>query len=304
MATPLCGWLPAARCLEFPCWCEARLANIDIAGGYMAVIFKVDDSKLLKKMKQYEAVCKKEVSQQIRNHGRLLGLELMRQAQPFYEAGGQKAAKEQGEGAISSDLNAIFIVLNAYWTERFKESKSINKGLYNKQGEEWLSDKYELAGTLREILDWHRKQKAGKRRPSKRGDKTMGRHKSQEYMVAPESLIKRAYKQIIKAVGWSKAGWAKAAQECKADTKAAAKLSGIPLWIKRHVGAARGNVVDMTNGWWNTSGNPKVILRSGVNWQSKIITEKQRRDSSNLTRGKFIRFLSTAIRAELKKQNS
>jgi hypothetical protein len=266
----------------------------------MAVIAKVDDSKLLKKMKQYEAVCKKEVSQQIRNHGRLLGLELMRQAQPF---GNPKSAKELGEGAISSDLNKIFIVLNAYWSERFREAKSFNRGLYTKEGKEWLSDKYELAGTLQEVLDFHRQQKAGKRRPTQRGDKTIGRHSPHEYMVAPRDLIKKAHKQLIKAVGWSKAGWAKAAQECKADTKAAAKLSGIPAWIKRHVSASRGSAVDMTNGWWNTSGNPKVILRSGVDWQSKVISKQQRSDAGNLTRGKFIKFLSAAIRAELKKQS-
>jgi hypothetical protein len=122
-------------------------------------------------------------------------------------------------------------------------------------------------------------------------------------MVAPESLVKKAYKQIVKAVGWSKAGWAKAAQECKADTKAAAKLSGIPLWIKRHVGAAKGAAQDMTNGWWNTSGNPKVVLRSGVPWQSKILSKNQTIDAVNLTRGKFISFLSRSIRAELKKQS-
>jgi hypothetical protein len=266
----------------------------------MAVIAKVDDAKLLKKMKRYEEVCKKEVSQQIRNHGRLLGLELMRQAQPF---GIDRGAKQLGEGAISRDLNSIFIILNSYWAERFKDAKSVNEGLYTKEGEEWLSDKYELAGTLQEILDFHRKQKAGKRRPSKRGDKTIGRHSPHEYMVAPESLVKKAYKQIVKAVGWSKAGWAKAAQECKADTKAAAKLSGIPAWIKRHVGAANGAVQDMTNGWWNTSGNPKVVLRSGVPWQSKILSKNQTVDAVNLTRGKFIRFLSAAIRAELKKQS-
>jgi hypothetical protein len=268
----------------------------------MAVIAKVDDSKLLKKMKQYEAVCKKEVSQQIRNHGRLLGLELMRQAQPFYEAGGQKAAKEHSELAILRDLWGMFIVLNEVWAARFKEAKSFNRGLYTKEGKEWLSDKYHLAKTMQEIVAFHRQQKAGKRRPSKRGDKTIGRHTPHEYMVVPKELMLKAHKQIVKAVGWSKAGWAKAAQECKADTKAAAKLSGIPAWIKRHVSAARGNVVDMTNGWWNTSGNPKVILRSGVQWADKVLSQNQIRNAVNMTRGKFIRFLSRSIKAELKKQ--
>jgi len=267
----------------------------------MAVIAKVDDSKLLKKMKRYEEVCKKEVSQQIRNHGRLLGLELMRQAQPF---GIDRKARDAGEGAIRKDLNMVMVVLNDYWHRRFKDAKEVNESLYNKAGEPWITDKYRLATTIKEITAWlkqNRNPNTG--RPSKRGDKTIGRHKAHEYMVTSEMLLEKAKKEVAKAVGWSKAGWAKAAQECKADTKAAAKLSGIPAWIKRHVGAAAGGAQDMTNGWWNTSGNPKVVLRSGVPWQSKILSKNQTIDSVNLTRGKFISFLSRSIRAELKKQS-
>jgi hypothetical protein len=270
----------------------------------MAVIAKVDDSKLLKKMKQYEAVCKKEVSQQIRNHGRLLGLELMRQAQPFYAAGSQAKGKEAGEKAIYKDMWMVFIILDDYWHRAFKDAKQIGRSLYTKGGEPWITDQYQLATTIGEVKAWLKKNRnPNTGRPSKRGDKTIGRHKAHAYMVMSEKLLEKAKKHVVKAVGWSKAGWAKAAQECKADTKAAAKLSGIPAWIKRHVGAAAGGAQDMTNGWWNTSGNPKVVLRSGVPWQSKILSKNQTIDSVNLTRGKFISFLSRSIRAELKKQS-
>jgi hypothetical protein len=268
----------------------------------MAVIAKVDDSKLLKKMKQYEGVCKKEVSQQIRNHGRLMGLELMRQAQPF---GIDRNAKESGEGAIRKDLNMVMVILNDYWHRRFKDAKEVNESLYNKAGEPWLTDKYRLATTIQEIIAWLKKnRKANTGRPSYRKSKDIGRHTAHEYMVTSERLVEKAKKEVAKAVGWSKAGYAKAAQECKADTKAAAKLSGIPLWIKRHVGAARGTAHDQTTNWWGKSSNPKITLRSGVRWMDKLLTEKQKENAKNLTRGKFIKFLSTAIRAELKKQKT
>jgi hypothetical protein len=45
------------------------------------------------------------------------------------------------------------------------------------------------------------------------------------------------------------------------------------------------------------------VLRSGVPWQSKILSKNQTIDAVNLTRGKFISFLSRSIRAELKKQS-
>jgi hypothetical protein len=305
LGSPILRRLPTPRRLEQPRRGKTGVENIDIGGivTMPKVIAKVSDEKLLKKMKQYEAVCKKEIGQQIRNHGRLLGLELMHQAQPFSKGGAAKA-KRQGEGAIAKDLNMIFIVLNDYWLSRFRDAKESNQDLYRKDGTPWLTDKYRLADTLNQIKEWHKSQRRKETgRPSFRGDKTMGRHKAHEYMVAPKRLIEKAKKELQKAVGWSKAGWAKAAQECKADTKAAAKLSGIPAWIKRHVGAARGTAVDMTEGWWNTSGNPKVVLRSGVSWQSKILPDSRKRNAVNLTRGKFIRFLSMAIKAELKKQS-
>jgi hypothetical protein len=272
----------------------------------MAVIAKVDDAKLLKKMKRYEEVCKKEVSQQIRNHGRLLGLELMRQAQPYYEKGGIKERYARMKKIISGDINSVVIALNDYWQARFNEarSKSIKWRLYNKKRESWLTDEYRLINTLSELKAYYKAQKNPNRgRPGPRGDKTIGRWKGVGFPVVPFELMVKLREQLQSRIFWSKAGWAKAAQECKADTKAAAKLSGIPLEIKRHVANARGAVQDMTNGWWNTSGNPKVVLRSGVPWQSKILSDNQRRDAVNLTRGKFIRFLSAAIRAELKKQS-
>jgi hypothetical protein len=253
-------------------------------------------------MKQYEAVCKKEISQSIRNHGRLLGLELMHQAQPFSKGGAGKALM-LGEGAIAKDLNTIFIVLNEFWTEQFKEAKRLNRGLYRKDGTMWLSDEYELKESESAIRAFHQQlRKTGSGgRPPRRGDKTIGRHKSAQFAVVPQELLSAYKKEVIKWVGWAKAGWAKAAQECKADTKAAAKMSGIPRWIKRHMGLAKGGAVDMTNGWWNTSGNPRVILKSGVGYQSKVISRGQITNAVNFVRGKYIRFLGYAIRAELKK---
>jgi hypothetical protein len=264
----------------------------------MAVKVTVSTEKALRKLKEYERVTGKTIAQSVRNHGRLLGLELMRQAQPFYKKKDDAKAFERGDGAVRKDMNMIFVILNSYWMSRFKDAKEVNESLYNKAGQPWLTDKYRIANTLSEIRAWHKSQRSKTNgRPSKRGDKTIGRHKEHEYMVTTLDLLQRAKDETAKAVGWAKAGWAKAAQECKADTKAAAKLSGIPNWISRHLSGARGTAEDKTN----NAKNPHVRLRSGVPYMSRILSQNQINGTLNQSRKNWISMMSRAIKAELKK---
>jgi hypothetical protein len=266
----------------------------------MDVKVTVSTEKALRKLKEYERVTGKTIAQSVRNHARLLGLELMRQAQPFYEKGAQKKAKEDSMRAISGDINSVVIALNQFWMAKFNNAraKSIKWRLYNKNREPWLTDEYRLISTLDELKAYYNAQKNPNRgRPAKRGDKTIGRHKAHGYPVVKFSLMKKLRVELQKRIGWSKAGWARAAQECKADTKAAFKMTGIPAWIKRHVSSARGTAEDFTN----RKGNPHVRLRSGVPWMSKILSQNQRDAAKNAMRQNWIKSMDYEIKAELKK---
>lgn len=264
-------------------------------------VIKVDEKKLLAKMKQYEKVMRVGISQSVRNHARILGIELMHQTQPFSKGGAGKA-KELGEGAIAKDILHVFVVLDSYWLNRFKDAKQVNQSLWRKDGTEWLTDKYQLADTLSEARAWlksRRKKTTG--RPPERGDLTIGRHTAHQFMVAPKSLIRKLIREVGKMVGYSKAGWAAAAQDCKADTKAASRGAGIPAWIKRHLNRSKGFAKDHTNGWWNTGGNPRVILTSGVKWMSSILSKSQITYAVNDTRKRYLKFLTATLRAEMRK---
>ena len=264
----------------------------------MAVKVTVSTEKALRKLKEYERVTGKTIAQSVRNHGRLLGLEMMRQAQPFYKKKEDTKALEKGENAVRGDMNMIFVILNSYWMSRFKDAKEVNESLYNKQGKPWLTDKYRIASTLSEIRAWHKSQRSKRNgRPSYRKSKDIGRHKEHEYMVTTLDLLQRAKDETIKAVGWAKAGWAKAAQECKSDTKTAAKLGGIPDWIKRHISTSRGTAEDKTN----NAKNPHMRLRSGVPWMSRILSQNQINGTLNESRKNWIKMMNYAIKAELKK---
>jgi len=123
------------------------------------------------------------------------------------------------------------------------------------------------------------------------------------YIVVSEKLADKCKKQAQKAVGKSRAGWAKAAQDCKADTRAQEKLSGIPSWVKRHMATSGGNAVEMDKSFFGggTAGNFRVILRSGVPYASSLLSRQVIADKANIARGRMAKFFKSAIRAELKK---
>jgi hypothetical protein len=244
----------------------------------------------------------------VRNFSRVLGLELMRNSNPFWEKSGKHStAKEKGEEAISKDLNQYLIALTSYWMDAFKDAKARGQSLYKKDGTAWLTDEYRFAETVDEVKRWYQPMRSGRTgRPPKRGDKTIGRHKAATYLVVPKHLIAKVKTQMNKAVGKSRAGWAKAAQDCKADTKAATKATGIPPWVKRHLGSSSGNATEMQKSFFGGGGAGafRIILRSGVPYASRLLTSKTIADTANIVRNNMAKFIQRTIRAELRKVKS
>jgi hypothetical protein len=269
-------------------------------------IIKFDEKKLLKKMEQYERVTGKEVTQQIRNFSRMLGIELMRQSRPFWVKSPNES-KEKTERAVLKDMHQYLIVLNQASQDAWAEAKTAKRSLYRKDGTEWLTDEYRMATTAKEVKEWYNKMRSPSTgRPPRRGDKTIGRHTAATFLVIPQSILKKVKAEILRAVGKTRAGWAKAAQDCKADTKAAAKLSGIPAWVKRHLPKSSGNAVEMDKSFFGSRNSKhfRVIMRSGVPYASRLMPQKVIRDTANIVRGRMAKFISRTISAELRKVKS
>jgi len=271
-------------------------------------IIKFDQAKLLKNMVLYEKVIGKEVNQQVRNFSRVLALDLMRNSQPNWDKNGKnKDALIKSKEAISKDINQYLIPLRSFWMDAFKEAKSLGLSLHKKDGTPWLTDEYRFAKTVKEVLAWYnpmRSKRTG--RPPKRGSKTIGRHTAAMYLVVPKELIAKVARKMNLAIGKSRAGWAKAAQECKADTKAASKGSGIPRWVKRHMGNSHGSAREKGGSFFGkgTAGEMRIILRSGVPWASRLLTDKTIADTANIVRSNMAKFIQKTIRAELIKRAS
>jgi hypothetical protein len=250
-------------------------------------IIKYDPQKLLAKMKEYEAVTGKEVAQQVRNFSRVYALDLMRQVIPF---GTKSDSRQSGEKGIWRDLRKAFRVLAANQIAKIHEARA-KGGRYIKV--EHDSGKAFWLDVQKDILTAGAEMKAHHKGMRKNGRVV----KSGDYAITTTQAMRAYEKVALKLVGWAKAGWATAAQKMGADTKAAEKGTGIPAWVKRHLGKSPSEVKDMTA----DKKNPRVRFDSGVDYMSFVLPRASAYASANIVRSKFAKFLQASIRAELRK---
>jgi len=272
---------------------------------------KISTERLRSKMMQYEAVTGKTVSQTVRNFSRVLALELMKRTAPPQIGGSATEAKKTGEQAITKDISLTTNGLNAQWLARYKEAidlglTSKTREFRRKDGSVWLTDKFDFTASLETALAHHqqeRKRGRGGYRPPVRKTKDVGRWKAWSMLVVPLSVEQSMRKKLIKKVGIAKAGWAQAGQECKADTKAAETLRGIPAWVKRHMVAGRGSARDRAGvRRWRAAANPRISISSGIRHMDQLLKRGDVQGRLDFVRGKYLRFLTTAIKAELQKK--
>jgi hypothetical protein len=95
-------------------------------------------------------------------------------------------------------------------------------------------------------------------------------------------------------VGMTKAAWAAAALQVNADVKDA--LSGIPAWVKRHVGKVPAAVVDNSEAI-----APKITLTNKLPWADKALRPEDHKEAIRISREKFYKSMGTEIRYALKK---
>jgi len=223
-------------------------------------IIKVDEAKLIRKMRQFEAATGKEVDQQIKNHARLLCVELGRQTQPLGFGSKQKGMVES---SILGGMGGLFFSVD-----------KVTKRTRNLVG-------------VGDALDFHKANKGKRRSP--------GRLAPPDRKTLKQRDWNRVLKDIQKRAGWAKSAWLAAAKQSGAKVGDLAR--GFPRWVKRHAGKAnartKGKNIDTA-----------VKFTSRIGYMDKVLSAQQQRDSLNLTRGKFIRFINRSLRAIYKKRQA
>jgi len=243
---------------------------------------KVDETKLRRKMQQYERIVGKEVRQLVHNAARLCAVECARYTFP---SGLGSAAKKQGEKKITKNIRGIFTIVNPTWWKEVASGKAFNNGgvaIHSKSGVVWATENQETISNLASAKTWHK---------SKRGSD--GQAKS--LGLLDRAIIKQAiYRKIIreteKKVGLVKAGWGLAAAACKADVRE--PLRGIPAWVRRNTIRAKGAIDDRKAsglGW-------KIKIKNQVSYARQALAPSNEGFAVNLARRKFFSMLNHQIR--------
>jgi len=264
----------------------------------------IDNTKLLVRMKRYKEVTGKQVAASLRRGARLLAVNMATSTQPY---GKNVAARKKGEAAIGKDLLRIFYVMKPENIQKFIDfygKKHTFK--FGHQGAAAIGDVTHQVLSSIEMKSWHKSHRlpgSGRTRNIKLKDglnvRTTTGIRFRDLAGLDVGIVSKPQfdnyvKYVQLRVGLTKAAWAAAAIQVKADVKDS--LSGIPAWVKRHIGKVPSAVVDGAD-----SIAPKITLTNKLPWADKALRENDYREALRISREKFYKSMGTEIRHALRK---
>jgi hypothetical protein len=249
---------------------------------------QIDDKKFLRKMKKYEEIVGKEVSQLVQNAGRLCAIECAKYTAP---RGNDTDAKKNGEKSLTKDLKQIFTSVNPRWWKEIiglNKRKTRNTALINeKTGQAWVTDKQQTISSLDAAAAWHK------------SNKNKGRTKRLiliDRAVVKQSIFKKLLRENLRKVGLSKAGWVVVAEQCKADVRE--PLKGFPSWVKRNTLKASGSVSEVKQDGFGF----ELRLTNKVSYSRETLNAQSESFAVNLAKKKMLSMMNRSIRYEKAKQ--
>lgn len=276
-----------------------------------ATLVKIDDRKLRAKMQQYEKLVGKEVRQLVHNAGRLCCVQLCKFTQPY---GTKLDSKRTGEKAITKDVQGgkrstgkgkgrrgIFLPLTPFMkanAEFYGGSENIRL-FVKKDGTVYGTDKAHFlhSASVTTLKSIHKTKFVNGRVSAAGGDtRDIGRWKFIDQYFAPQNVINAFLKMQFRKVGLVKAGWAVAAGACRADVRQ--PLSGIPGWVRRNIGKARGAVDDRKASGFSW----RIKLKNQVGYARQTLSPSNEALARNIARRRFFSMMNHALRYEKAKQ--
>ena len=268
---------------------------------------QIDNSKLLERMKRYEEVTGKEVASSLRRGARLLAVNLAQSAPPY---GKGTDARNLGEKAVQNDILRVYTpatpIQTRYATKQWSFKEQIQKFItksprlrdailsaVNASDPERLKAIVGHLPTFSKLTFDHGVDRdVIKKTRNAYGRVRKGWKGSNVVMNAVDlSSFIRAKQDMV---GLTKAAWAACALDVNADVKDA--LSGIPAWVKRHVGKVPHSVADKSG-----ADLPVITLTSQLPWADKALRPEDHKEAIRISREKFYKSMGTEIRYALKK---
>ena len=212
----------------------------------------VDDSTFQKRARRLAKLLQVDERQFVREQGGLLARDVAKYTPPyatFPSKGkstiGSKKDFDEGRGSIVKDMLLNFRITDQSYIDHIYDitgtTKNIRRTLRNKKGKQYLVDVDRLnLGSVSEAVQWHNsRRRKSDGRAMHRGkaggnDPKIGRWKNRDIMWVNQDIFNKAKKQLIKNVGISKAGPAKAALQLGAK-------GSIPLPVKKQLGRVKAS---------------------------------------------------------------
>jgi len=284
----------------------------------MKITAMVDTSDLRERMRVWGDLVGKETSEGLRQHARIACVTLANTTQPYSgkdEEGDSmsKEGKRVGEQSILNDVSKVFYTANeptrgyenslkqkvdqSRRSDKAKESFKAKIERYcrsnNTEGIAWLArffktERVQFDGFDRQIYESAR---TGARRNVPKKTKMLS------LVIGADGELQKFKEERMKRAGMAKAGWAVCAEKIPLQ-RTSPGTRGIPQWVTRHKGRASGSIEDHSN----DPTNPKVRMTNEMPWVSKLLTPAEANKALDMTRNKFVKYMNTQIKYELKKQ--
>jgi hypothetical protein len=266
----------------------------------------------------FSQIVGKEISETIRQHARLACVTLANTTQPYSgkdEEGSStsKEGKRIGEQSILNDVSKVFYTANeptlgyenalkkkVDQSKRSEKSKASFKSKierYCRSGNSgqlaWLAGFFK---TERVQLDGFDRGLYSAARTGRRTN-VPKKTKMLALVIGANAELEKFKKERMQRAGMGKAGWAVCAEAIPVK-QAQSATRGIPQWVTRHKGRAKGSIVDMSH----DLENPRVKMTNLMPWVSELLSPSAAKYALHLTRDKFVKYMNSAIKGTLRAQ--
>jgi hypothetical protein len=271
------------------------------------------------RMRMWSDLVGKSMSDGLRQHARVACVELANTTQPYGRA---SSSGFPGKRAVDVDVSKVFYeatpdggfvkALTQIVQKSYRRRAQQNKGLNADEATEKFKtrvNQYAASNNvkaLRELakrFNWqgvvdtidpqlHDKARTARRRkvPKRRGNMYL--------YLGPRGALRKYKEKQKQKVGLTKAGWAVCAERIPLDRVSSA-TRGIPQWVTRNMKRAQDSYI---NDQSNDSRNPKVVMTNAAPWASENISSSQATKALDIARNKFVKYMNTQIKYELKKR--
>lgn len=254
--------------------------------------FEVVDRSVQQALRILADTTKKSYPQVVKSNGRLIGVNLAYQTQPF---GDDSSAKEKGEKAVQRDLKKVFadaprtyLMLREFDEEM---AKAFYKAMLQKNWPEAQRILRSSATSWRNVEVSPFDETLHKKSRNSRGG--VSRHVPAQVVTSGARKLDAYTRKKVRLVGWGKAGWAAATMKLSGNTR------GIPQFVTRHKNNAPGAARDLTN----NPDNPHVILTNNVKYVDTICSQTQIAAALSIQRDKMLAHVDKVTKAAADKFN-